>query len=90
MQGRINVEVSLYGAFRQLAEQSCHFELPHGACLRDVRTALKEEIARKHPEFAQRNLLDVSALADEHAILRNDDILLEDTRLAIIPPISGG
>jgi molybdopterin converting factor small subunit len=90
MQCRINVEVSLFGAFRQLAESSCHLELPHGASLRDVRDALKKAIAQKHPEFAQKNLLDISALADETTILRNDHVLMQDTKLAIIPPISGG
>lgn len=90
MQDRITVEIELFGAFRQLAEESCHLELPHGASLRDVRAALKEAIARNHPEFTQKNLFDVSALADETAILRNDHVLLQDTKLAIIPPISGG
>ncbi len=90
MSGRINVEVSLFGAFRQLVEPSYQLELPHGASVRDVRAALKEKIAIKHPEFVQRNLFDVSALADETTILRNDHILSQDTKLAILPPISGG
>lgn len=90
MPGRINIEVKLFGAFRELQEKSYRFDLPCGVHVDEVREALKSAIAKKSPQFAQKNLLDVSALATETAILRNDDVLTQDTQLAILPPISGG
>lgn len=90
MQERITVEISLFGAFRELAEPSLCLELPRGATISDVRAALKEAVSRAHPQFKQKNLFDVSPLADETTILRNQEVLLRDTKLAIIPPISGG
>lgn len=91
MQSRIKVEISLYGAFREIStNDTLTLEMPHGVTIREVKTALGEEIARRYPKFPQRKLLDSSPFADETTILRNDNILLRDTRLAIIPPISGG
>ncbi len=91
MQSRINVEVSLYGAFRQMtADDTLILNMPTGVSLGEVRVALREEIARRYPGFSQLKLLDSSALADETTILRNQEVLSRDTKLAIIPPISGG
>lgn len=90
MQSSIKIEVSLFGAFRELPNAFLTFALPYGASIGDVRTAMKKEMAKRHPDFAQKNLLDVSALADETKIFRNDETLLQDTKLAVLPPISGG
>ncbi len=91
MPGSINVEVSLYGAFRHMAPgDTITLTVPSGATLGQIRAVLREEIARRYPAFSQMKLLDSSALADETAIRRNQEVLSRDTKLAIIPPISGG
>ena len=62
MQSRINVEVSLYGAFRQMtADDTLILDMPAGVSLGEVRVALREEIARRYPGFSQLKLLDSSA-----------------------------
>lgn len=89
--GRIKVEISLYGAFKQIStNDTLTLDMPHGVTLREVKTALGEEIAKRYPGFSQQKLLDSSPFADETTILRKQDVLLRDTKLAIIPPISGG
>lgn len=87
----LKVEIALFGAFRKFETgQPLIVELPQDATLCDLRQALGAELSRRDPAFNQQALLDQSALADDHQILHNDWRLEQNTRLAILPPVSGG
>ncbi len=91
MQNSIKVEIGLFGAFRQFAGGAPFaFEVPQGTRLGEIRNALRTELVKRHPEFRQQKLMEVSVLADERSILRDDAVLLRDTTLAILPPVGGG
>jgi molybdopterin converting factor small subunit len=90
MQSSIIVEVSLFGAFREMGDAPVILALPGGAQIRDVRRALRDEFTRRQPDFKQHKLLDVSMFADERTLRRDHEALAADTKLVILPPVSGG
>lgn len=90
MQSSINVEVSLFGAFREMGDAPILLSLPNGVTIRDVRQALHDAFTARNPEFKQHKLLDVSMFADERTMLRDAHALTQDASLVILPPVSGG
>ncbi len=87
----INVEISLFGAFRQFDNGTpIILQLPVGTNLQETKQALGAEIVRRFPEFKQEKLLEQSPLANESEILRADYILNKNENLVILPPVSGG
>lgn len=90
MQSSINVEVGLFGAFREIGDAPILLSLPTGVEIRNVRQALHDAFTARKPDFKQHKLLDVSMFADEHTMLRDSHVLTQDASLVILPPVSGG
>jgi len=91
MQSGIDVEISLFGAFRKFDNgRPFILTVPLGAGLHEIRQALGAELAKRYPEFTQQTLIAESALADEQEILRDDYRLKHGAKLAILPPVCGG
>jgi molybdopterin synthase sulfur carrier subunit len=87
----INVEISLFGAFRAFDNGTpIILQLPVGTSLQETKQALGTELIRRFPDFKQDKLLEQSPLANEREILRADYILSKNEDLVILPPVSGG
>lgn len=86
----MKVHLSLFGAFREFEPAAeVTLELPHGARVADLRAALDAH-ARNHWPNHRPSLLERSAFASETAVLRDAEVVPEDGRMAILPPVSGG
>ncbi|MNV14266.1 ThiS family protein [compost metagenome] len=83
------ITVQLFGAFSELTPSREIAVLTHGEHIADLRSALRELIAQRWPQF-RAGLLDYSAFADEYRVLRDNEPLPENGRVAILPPVSGG
>lgn len=83
------VRLQLFGAFSDLdASRELVVEVG-GGTVADLRQALRELLPVRWPEF-RAGLLDYSAFADQQRVLRDQDALPDDGRVAILPPVSGG
>jgi molybdopterin converting factor subunit 1 len=79
------VKVLLFAAARDLADtDAAQVELPAGATVADVRTAL----VRDHP--ALTSLLAKSAVAVNQDFAEDSQVVAEGDEVAVIPPVSGG
>lgn len=91
MQSSVNVEISLFGAFRKFATAIPYeFTFQQGSQVREVRQALLDEIIMRYPYFDQHQLVEKSVLADDNEILGDDYVLKQSVKLAILPPVCGG
>ena len=85
----MNIELSLFGAFREHAAQPIELELPDDANVRDLRDAIGA-FARVCWPTMRPGLLARSAFASEYRVLQDADPLPRDGRVALLPPVSGG
>lgn len=86
----MKVELSLFGAFRDADPRAMvMLDLPDAATVNDLRDRLVEYAAMRWPGALQ-SLLRQSAFASEHELLRGNDRLPVDGRMAVLPPVSGG
>lgn len=86
----MNVQVSLFGAFRDLDPAArVILDVPEDAPVAELRRALEQYAIENWPDFALA-LLRRSAFASEVAVLRDAEPLPADGRLAVLPPVSGG
>ena len=77
--------VHLFAGARELARaETITIDLPEGATIADVRTAL----ARAIPILT--GLLSRSGIARNHDFADDDVILTRGDEIAVIPPVSGG
>lgn len=83
------VQVQLFGAFSELVPDRMLQVEVEGDRVGDLRRAMREHLARHWPSF-RSGLLDYSAFADEQRLLRDDEALPGDGRVAVLPPVSGG
>ncbi|MDR6094552.1 MoaD/ThiS family protein [Stenotrophomonas sp. SORGH_AS_0321] len=83
------VTVQLFGAFCELDPAREIAVEVAGGQVADLRAALKALLPLRWPAF-RAGLLDYSAFSDQQQVLRDDDALPDDGRVAILPPVSGG
>jgi molybdopterin converting factor small subunit len=79
-----DITIQLFGAFRPLGS-IMDLQVPKGASVHDVRMAFLGQL----PEDLHA-LLEVSRFADERAVLAENTVVIENSTLAILPPVSGG
>ena len=88
--GMKQVEVQLFGAFREFEPQArVQLALADDARVGDVRNALAAHATEHWPPSSPK-LLAHSAFASEHAVLRESDPVPADGKMAVLPPVSGG
>jgi len=86
----MKVHISLFGALREAADgDTIELELPNGASITHVRTALTTYLTR-HAPHVSTSLVQRSAFASDEEILHDHRVPPEDGRLALLPPVSGG
>jgi len=79
------VQVQLFARARDLAGAGvAEVELPEGSRVRD----LKRQLGLALPRL--RQLLERSAIAVNDEYVADDDVLVADAEIALIPPVSGG
>ncbi len=87
----VDVEVRLYGAFREYSEQSSlRFSLSPGSDLNDLRAVLRAQLEILKPGSHPGDLLEKSVFADAEDILQADYRLVKSQNLSVIPPVCGG
>ena len=86
------VRLRLFGAFRDVARGGeLTLDVPPGTTVANLRAHVKEELARAVPTRRHVELVDLSALASESAILPESHPLGDgDVCLSILPPVCGG
>ncbi len=89
---RTRVRLRLFGAFREVAGGGeLMLEVPTGTTVANLRRHLKEVLARTVPARRHDQLVDLSALASDSAILPESHPLGDaDVCLSILPPVCGG
>ena len=81
----MNVEVQLFAVARQITgDDKLRIELSDGATIADLR----KEISRNTPELS--DLIKHARFAVDQEYAADSTILLEESQVACIPPVSGG
>lgn len=83
------VELQLFGAFRDAQPDARLVLEVDGERVQDLRAAVHAH-ARGAWDDAATALVARSAFASATHILRDADVLPDDGRLALLPPVSGG
>ena len=78
----ITLKIKPFGAFRTFGD-SIELSVPSGSSIATIKTLLQTKLN-------DNILVSDSVLADNDAILRDEDILDSDTALSILPPVCGG
>jgi molybdopterin converting factor small subunit len=85
------VRLRLFGAFREVGAAELTLEVPSGTTVASLRAHVKEALARMLPARRHDQLVDLSALASDSAILTESHLLGDrDVCLSILPPVCGG
>jgi len=86
----MKLQVQLFGPYREFQPRPLlELDVADGAGVPGVRAALAAHAAAHWPACTP-GLLRSTAFASEHALLRDDDALPADGRIALIPPVNGG
>lgn len=85
----INVNLNLYGAFRQLGVTKLNLDLPDEPTVVDLRKAL-ELYLEKADNKISNTLINASVFATDENILKDSDRITPGQNLAILPPVCGG
>lgn len=87
----IEVEVRLYGAFRDYSsDPSLRVTLEEGAGLSHLREELRSRLAALQPAAHPEDLLERSVFADHTDVLPADARFYSPQVLSLIPPVCGG
>jgi molybdopterin converting factor small subunit len=87
----VHLRIRLFGAFRQYADgETLAMAVPSGTTVHALRTLLRQHLQATHPTFQEGRLVELSAFANDTALLGDDDIVTDQSTLAVLPPVSGG
>jgi molybdopterin converting factor small subunit len=88
----LTLEIKLFGAFRAFAAMPVTVQVPAGATVAMVKSALGEVLVSHYgaPEERVTALLAASPLATADAVLTEHDVVLATQSLAVLPPVCGG
>lgn len=78
----ITINMKFFGAFRKFGE-SLDLSVPMGSSIKLIKICLQDKLDGE-------GLVNDSVLASETAILRDNDIINNNTNLSILPPVCGG
>lgn len=78
----ITIQMKFFGAFRKFGEY-VNFSVPAGSTIATVKNILQAKLDGE-------TLVSNSVLANNDTILRDSDIVENDTELLVLPPVCGG
>ena len=78
----ITIQVTFFGAFRKFGK-GLNFSVPAGSTVATIKNTLQEQLNGE-------GLVSESVLANDNAILRDSDVLRENAKLSVLPPVCGG
>ncbi|MDC7684430.1 hypothetical protein PQU92_14180 [Asticcacaulis sp. BYS171W] len=85
------LKIELFGAFKRFGTNGfVDLEVTLPIMIRDLRQVLADHLSETHDGFSREGLYKVSAFATDTAVLPAGAIIDVPTRLAVIPPVSGG
>lgn len=85
----MQITIQTFGAFRQFGRK-IPLQLAENAKVGDLRAPLVSALAEFTASFDIAGLVESSRFATETEILEEDTILLADSLITILPPVSGG
>jgi len=85
----INVNLILYGAFRQLGVGKITLKLPSESTVADLRKSLEDYLKNSEQKISN-TLVKASVFATNENILRDSDKIFSNIDLSILPPVCGG
>ncbi|RYZ63433.1 MAG: hypothetical protein EOP05_23590 [Proteobacteria bacterium] len=91
--GQMNVQVRLFGAFRNLGQSEVTLTLPKATVTTvEMKTLLATHFSAspQTSNFNASSLVEKSALANDSSVLGDDELIQPGARLALLPPVSGG
>lgn len=80
----VTITVRLFGAFRKYGE-TLSFSIPAGSAVPEIRKKLSGLM-----DDADKKLIADSVFANDDVIITDDEVMLSDAHLAILPPVCGG
>ncbi len=85
-------KVRMFGGFRKYLGRETHIEIPQyeEMSVIQVKQMIGETLRRKNPNFADYQLLQDSALANEEHVFSAEDRIPAGIEIAILPPVCGG
>ena len=87
----LNIEVRLYGAFREYSENPwIHVQIEGGSNLDLLREVVRSRLEALQPGSYPADLLAQSVFADDSDILPNHTCFTMSQKLSLIPPVCGG
>ena len=91
----MKMQVELYGAFRKYAvpdgqAPALVLDVAEGAGIPELRQSLRRELERRHPGFADAQLIEDAAFAAGDQLLGPADRVSCPGVLAVLPPVCGG
>lgn len=86
-----NYKIKLFGAFRKFhLERDVLIQMSKVATAQELKEELKVYMKKNIQNFNEDVLIDESALATDSKIITNNEELMEDVNLSILPPVCGG
>lgn len=91
----MEVQVRLFGAFRNVGDQEVTLKLPKTpVTATEMKTLLAAHFGQmtqgQSSSFDAASLVGKSALANDSAVLEDSALIQSGARLALLPPVSGG
>lgn len=91
----MEVQVRLFGAFRNLGPQEVTLKLPKASVTAtEMKTLLANHFGQmtqqQSASFDAASLVSKSALANDSAVLDDSAMIQSGAKLALLPPVSGG
>lgn len=90
MKPQIRLSIKMYGAFRKYHPDILLLDLPVGGTSADVKSAISGALRSQNPQFNDDELINKSAIANNHRVFKEEDRIIESCSLAILPPVCGG
>lgn len=85
-------KVRMFGGFRKYVGRDTHIEIEqtHELTVGQVKQKIGEALQKRDPQFADFQLLQDSALANEEHVFSSEDRVPAGIEIAILPPVCGG
>ena len=88
MTAQVNLTIRMFGAFKRYRQGNLLIAVDAGSSISVVKSKIVSELLKSGP--VDTDLVNKSVLADSVQILKESEIVCDDSILAILPPVCGG